>query len=595
MPDLFQLYSARIESFTTEISKKKKQLLLISSARLLSFLLFLVTPFWLYPLAHWLGIVVPFVSLILFLMLVKRYGKVADQKKYLENLVAISRNEIEALNHNFSGFDPGNEFVDPFHVNSYDLDLFGKGSLFQFINRSVTFNGKTALAKMLTVPLIDPALLKKRQQLVAELSGDVEWRHNFSAKGMMYSEEKAESEMFGRWGKEKFILRSGEFTPVLLVLLPIMSLLSIGYWILFKNSALFIFAGLIQFGYWLYEKKNITLIYDQFGKRAKILTKYASLLSEIEGRSWKSEEATARLAEIRMKGAPSKEISELRGIISAFDNRNNFLVGVVLNVVLVWDILCSYRLIKWHSRNVENYRAWDSVIAFFDSVNALSNMAFNHPGYAYPTFETGKFHFGAIAMGHPLIHPKKMIANNFSIDKEKQIIIVTGANMAGKSTFLRTVGVNMVLGMTGAPVCAENMIFVPVEVFSNMRTTDSLFDEESYFFAELKRIKAILDAVGAGREVLIILDEILKGTNSVDKLAGSQKLVKKLMGLKVPGIIATHDLKLTELKAEYPRNIQNNCFEIRIEDNEMFFDYTLREGVTQTMNATFLMKKMGII
>jgi DNA mismatch repair ATPase MutS len=153
----------------------------------------------------------------------------------------------------------------------------------------------------------------------------------------------------------------------------------------------------------------------------------------------------------------------------------------------------------------------------------------------------------------------------------------------------------MVLGMNGAPVCAARMKFTPVEVFSNMRTTDSLFDDESYFFAELKRIKSILVALDNGEPILIILDEILKGTNSIDKLAGSQKLLKRLVRQKAPAIIATHDLKLTEMETEYPQYIQNNCFEITIENDEMYFDYKLREGVTQMMNATFLMKKMGII
>jgi hypothetical protein len=595
MTNLIELYSSRIDSFELDIASKKRQILIINIGRLVFFLSMLITPFLIYPVAPLPGVIVPSVSLLIFLILVKRNAVIADQKRYLENRVVICKNELEAAKHNFSVFDSGGEFIDPDHFNSYDLDLFGKGSLFQFLNRTVTFNGKTALANMLNEQITDHARLKMRQELVAEIAAEIEWRHDFAASGMMYVEEKVESELFGRWGTEKFKLHLGNAAPAFLVIMPVLSIVSIIYWIIFSNSALFILIGLIQFGFWLYEKKNTTLLYEQFGKRAKILSKYASLLAKIESRNWQSVEAKSKLNEIRLKGVPSKEISELRSIISAFENRNNFLVGILLNLVFSWDILCSFLLIKWHSRNATNYRLWDSTIAFFDALNSLSNMAYNRPGYTYPTFETGKFRFEAEGMGHPLIRHEKMVTNQFQIDTEKQVIIVTGANMAGKSTFLRTVGVNLVLGMAGAPVCAIRISFVPVEVFSNMRTTDSLFDDESYFFAELKRIKAILDAIGAGRQVLIILDEILKGTNSVDKLAGSQRLVKKLIGLKVPTIIATHDLKLTEMKAEYPDDIQNNCFEIRIEDNEMFFDYTLRDGVTQTMNASFLMKKMGII
>jgi DNA mismatch repair ATPase MutS len=176
-----------------------------------------------------------------------------------------------------------------------------------------------------------------------------------------------------------------------------------------------------------------------------------------------------------------------------------------------------------------------------------------------------------------------------------KVMIVTGANMAGKSTFLRTVGVSLVLARTGAPVCAAEMVFSPVEIYTNMRTTDSLLKDESYFFAELKRIKGVLDRLQNGERIFVILDEMLKGTNSVDKFNGSKELIRRLVELKAVALIATHDLKLSEMEDTYPQQVFNKCFEIRIENDEMVFDYKLTDGVTQTMNATFLMKKMGII
>jgi DNA mismatch repair ATPase MutS len=175
------------------------------------------------------------------------------------------------------------------------------------------------------------------------------------------------------------------------------------------------------------------------------------------------------------------------------------------------------------------------------------------------------------------------------------VIIVTGANMAGKSTFLRAVGVNLILARTGAPVCASEFIYTPIELFTNMRTTDSLFNDESYFFAELKRLSNVLQRLQKGQELFVILDEMLKGTNSVDKLNGSKELIKKLVQFKSVSLIATHDLKLSEMEKEFPNNVYNKCFEINIIDNELVFDYKLSGGVTKMMNATFLMKKMGII
>ena len=230
-----------------------------------------------------------------------------------------------------------------------------------------------------------------------------------------------------------------------------------------------------------------------------------------------------------------------------------------------------------------------------DALVSLGNYASNNPEYVYPEIHEGGFTFQAEYLGHPLLHPEKRISNNFEVNGWSKVLIVTGANMAGKSTFLRTVGVNLILSRLGAPVCAGKMRVTPVEIYTNMRTTDSLLKEESYFFAELKRIKGVLDRLQKGERIFVILDEMLKGTNSVDKLNGSKKLIRKLLELKAVALIATHDLKLSELQDEFPQQVINKCFEISIENNELVFDYKLSDGVTKTMNATFLMKKMGII
>jgi DNA mismatch repair ATPase MutS len=235
------------------------------------------------------------------------------------------------------------------------------------------------------------------------------------------------------------------------------------------------------------------------------------------------------------------------------------------------------------------------VIAETDALVSLGNLAYNQPGYVFPDVHSGGFIFHAERMGHPLLPPGKRVCNDLSLNGWSKVLVITGANMAGKSTFLRTVGVNLLLARLGAPVCAGRMIFTPVKVYTNMRTTDSLLKDESYFFAELKRTKAILDRLEGGERILVILDEMLKGTNSADKLSGSKALIARLLQLRAVALIATHDLKLSEMEVEYPQMVFNKCFEIKLEENDMVFDYLLRDGVTQTMNATFLMKKMGIV
>jgi len=263
--------------------------------------------------------------------------------------------------------------------------------------------------------------------------------------------------------------------------------------------------------------------------------------------------------------------------------------------LFLWDVRCVYKLWKWHQTHHSELAEWLEVIAETDALISLANFTKNNSGLTFPEIRDKEFTFQTTQLGHPLLNPEKRVCNDFKIDGWSQVVIVTGANMAGKSTFLRTVGVNLVLARMGAPVCAEKFIFTPVDVYTNMRTTDSLLKDESYFFAELKRIKGVLERLQKGECIFVILDEMLKGTNSVDKLNGSKELIRKLVQLKSVSLIATHDLKLSEMEQEFPDKVSNLCFEIRIENNELVFDYLLSDGVTQTMNATFLMKKMGII
>ncbi len=587
-------YTGQIEFARQKIKTFKHQLLYLSLGRLLFFIIIFGAPVLLWSYSQLLAVVIIILPLIIFLVLLKQFQKVSFLKQYHENKKKIFELEIEALSHHYKQFDEGAEFVDPTHFNSYDLDIFGRGSLFQFLNRTVTPSGKQTLAKMLMRPILEPKQIENRQKIITELAEDLSWRVKFAALGKMYSEKENENELFESWSKDDFHLKTKKITLFLLFILPAIAVLSLLYWIFTGISALFIFSGIIQFCFWLVEKKNISRIYQSFGKRIDILKKYTHLLRLIECKNWISDEGNEISKQLKENGLPSVEIRKLSRIVDAFDNRNN-IIGIVLNVVIAWDLMCSYRIIKWHNRNKTHLPEWSYALSFIDALNSLSNFTYNYQENSFPRPVNSDFFIEAEQMGHPLLHADKRINNNFSFSPENNVIIITGANMAGKSTFLRTVGVNMLLAMCGAPVCAQRMHFKPAEVFSNMRTTDSLFDDESYFFAELKRLQTILVEIEHGREMLIILDEILKGTNSVDKLLGSQKLIQKLIAKNCKAIIATHDLKLTELETNFPDKIKNQCFEIEIDKDEMHFDYTLRNGVTNTMNATFLMKKMEII
>ncbi len=319
------------------------------------------------------------------------------------------------------------------------------------------------------------------------------------------------------------------------------------------------------------------------------------LLRFIEEKEFKSALLCELQNKITQPISAGKLFLQLKKLVEQFEYRQNILVGFALNSLLLWDIRCVYKLWNWHNQHHKKLTDWLEVISEIDALISLANFAGNHPNFVFPEINDNDFIYRATSLGHPLLRENKRVCNDFEIDGWSKVMIITGANMAGKSTFLRTVGVNLILARTGAPVCAEKMVFTPIEIYTNMRTTDSLLKDESYFFAELKRIKGVLEWLQRGEHIFVILDEMLKGTNSVDKLNGSKALLRKLVQFKSFSLIATHDLKLSEMDTEFPMQVFNKCFEIRIENDELVFDYKLYNGVTKTMNATFLMKKMGII
>ena len=279
-------------------------------------------------------------------------------------------------------------------------------------------------------------------------------------------------------------------------------------------------------------------------------------------------------------------------MLGILDQRSNMLVGVFINSFFLSDLRQSYSIERWIALNADEVAKWFEVITFFDAQNSLANFSFNHPDYAFAEIKKGKHTLTAKALAHPLLDPKKAVANDFDIDSE-QFFIITGANMAGKSTFLRTVSLSIVMSNAGLPICAKEAVYDPIKLITSMRTSDSLTDDESYFFSELKRLQFIVNAIKTDT-YFIILDEILKGTNSTDKAIGSQKFIEKLVASNSTGIIATHDLSLCEAADEL-EDVKNYYFDAQIINDELFFDYTFKKGICQNMNASFLLRKMQII
>ena len=499
------------------------------------------------------------------------------------------------MDYDFSAFDGAPEKSSAEHSFSLDLDLFGNHSLFQSINRTVTFMGKEKLAGWFMQPLTDKTMIERRQEAIRELESFTQLRQHFYVTGILHPGNKNDQQFVSLLGKATPCLINSKIWKLLICLIPsIWLLIAVGCALnLLPISIAGLFFG-VSFVVAYINAKQIATVHNSLDKMEQILQTYSDLIKCIEGENFQS----AELADIHNRFANNRQtasstINKLSGHIGALNQRFS-AIGIILNIFTLRDTRMAIKLEKWKMEHGDDTERWFEALALFDAYSSLGGFAFNHPEYIYPEIADTYFKMEGKALGHPLLRRDVCVKNDIDIRKSPWFLIITGANMAGKSTYLRTIGVNYLLGCVGAPVCAASLTLYPARMVTSLRTSDSLVSNESYFFAELKRLKMIIDRLQQGEKLFIILDEILKGTNSIDKQKGSLALMKQLVANQACGIIATHDLALGELEQEFPNQIKNYRFEADIRDNELTFSYQLREGIAQNMNACFLMKKMGI-
>ncbi|MFY9150803.1 MAG: hypothetical protein WAO52_02225 [Prolixibacteraceae bacterium] len=593
--ELLEIYQNLVSQYQTQSDLKKKQLKLISIARFFSFLSIIPAYYYLQPVNEILALAVSILLLASFLFLIKKFIQSEKLLNYNLRLVEINKNEIKAIQRDYSSFDPGNEFIDPHHDYSYDLDLFGPNSFFQFLNRTSTHSGKKQLAKLLNKSKRTEEEILENQSAIQELVRELNWRQQFLASGKETEEPGISNRIEASIGRTTE-LKSAKTLKIILNILPFVTVILIGLsiWGITERSY-YLPAVFVQWALFVIYSKTISKFNKQFESQAKSLDRYAGLLRLIETKSFESKKLNRLKHGLSVQEKTASTITyELHKILNEFDYRQNIIVGFVLNSLFLWDIRCLIKLNDWQRNYSGELAKWLEIIAEMDALISLANLNYNHPDWVTPKPARSGFHLSARDLGHPLIDENRCVRNSFDLSGDEQIVIITGANMAGKSTFLRTVGVNLVLASMGCNVCSTNFEFQPVRVFTNMRTSDNLMNDESYFYAELLRLQSMLNLIRKGEQLFVIIDEMLKGTNSTDKLNGSKELIHQLISLKSHGIVATHDLALTEL-AEKLTEIKNQCFEVLLHNEELTFDYKLSDGVTRTMNATFLMKKMGII
>ncbi|MEO9891665.1 DNA mismatch repair protein MutS [Aurantibacter sp.] len=589
MQDLISFYQNQIEKHS-EALEKFKQLLFASS--MIRLVIFCVAGFALYFFSgetKWIvGILL--VTIIAFLFLVSRHSDIQHKRDKTKALKIINETEIKVLNRDFHDLPAGNQFKDPLHYFSQDIDLFGRGSFFQYVNRTGLEQGAITLSNIFKANVIDGIL--EKQEAIAELSKMPEWRQDFSATASLTKTETGTKKIVD-WlnGYEAFIPKIMQWFPMLF------SAASIAVFLLYffdylPESALIIWL-FIGIGISAAFMKKIMSLADFASKIQSTFQQYNELLLQIEDYDFKSDLLVAKKKQILDDGKKtSAVIKQFSNQLNSLDKNNNWLYAIVANGFFLRSITHVFHVEKWIAANGNAVEGWFETIAFFDAYNSLANFSFNHPAYTFPKLSKENIVLHSKETGHPLLDPKKCVLNDFHIDNE-QFFIITGANMAGKSTFLRTVSLQIMMANVGLPVFAKEVNYAPIKLITSMRTTDSLTDDESYFFSELKRLKYIVDEIQTDR-YFIILDEILKGTNSTDKAKGSRKFVERLVKSKSTGIIATHDLSLCEVVEELPQ-IENHYFDAEIIDNELHFDYKFKEGICQNMNASFLLKKMQIV
>jgi DNA mismatch repair ATPase MutS len=542
------------------------------------------------------GIAVPLICLFVFIFLVQRSVRLKGTITHVENLIRINEEEIQFLNGDLSSFKTGIEYEDYQHAYSYDLDIFGDHSIYRMLDRTGTVPGKDQLAAELLVNELDRDVIMDRQQAVQELTHKLDWRQEFLATARQVDFEKDETRELKKWLGGKDYFSSNFLYSLLFILIPLLSVaipILIGFEILSFYYALYY---LLPLALVAFQARKILREQNRLGRFVKLFKKYTGLLLLIENEEFISD--YCRLEQDKLKRnneTASSIVNKLSGILWGLETRNNLLMAFLLNAFLLWDIRYMVNLEKWRRSYGDAFEQWLMVIARFEVLNSLACWAFNRYDQVYPELADQAYTLIMEDGGHPLLSDEKRVDNDIAFNGPGQIKIVTGANMAGKSTLLRTVGVNLILAMMGAPVCAKSFIFTPIRIRTSVRTNDSLGDNESYFYAELVKLGRIMDELKKHGPMFVIVDEMLRGTNSRDKHTGSVELIKQLIDLGALGLVATHDIQLGQLKEIYPDKLENKCFEVEINKEQLSFDYKLREGISQNLNATFLMEKMGII
>jgi len=589
-------YAQRADQYRSRYNQLHKRYNRLAIVRLGGFLLGILSVAWLWQLGPWLVAAGILAWAIFFSRLVIYHRTLRQEQAHSALLVRVNEEEIQAANGDFSCFPDGQLFQDVRHHYSGDLDLFGAHSLFQLLNRGTTPEGQRCLADYLR-EAADYDTVYRRQEAIRELAQAADWRQHFRAYGLRAVVASDDVRRLLHWLEQAPVLSPN--LQVWLRIVPIATMLALaGAW--WQGAAWWVQvlcvlpSGIILRRY----EQRVRTVHTQTLLIRSMLDVYARLIRHVEEQPFTSPLLRQRQQAIRTDSLPaSAALRQLAYLVHQLEVRNNPF-AIFLNLLGLWDLQWVFRLDRWKANWKSAVGAWLGTIAEMEALASLGTLHFNHPQWVFPDYAPGRV-LHAVQAGHPILPEARRIGNDLSMPLHGHIKLLTGSNMAGKSTFLRTVGINLVLAQCGAPVCAQSFSCARVQVFSSMRTQDALSENASSFYAELRRLRGLLTAVqeasiSTDAAVFFLLDEILKGTNSHDRYIGAEALIRQLIRLGGAGLIATHDLELTRLEKDSAGQIENLCMDVQFRDGQLVFDYTVRKGSSQTFNAAHLMREIGI-
>ena len=598
MPE--EIYSKNIEVNKQKSDLLKTRINIVSVLRLILVLICIAADYVLYR-SNNINVLfgATLIFILLFLFMVYFHDVLFKKKSRIDILIKINKDGLNRVKGNLNEIDDGGqEYLYNDHPFINDLDIFGCNSLFKIANTCATEGGRKRLADILMRNIkFDKNEILDRQECIHELSGKINWRQKLIVESSFSKGKKTGNinEFIEYSKKDKSISSVSVIIAIIFILITIVSIFAVCKRVL---PISFILLDLMV-NYLVVKTMSQSLKKEiiMFESIKRTMSSYSRILGLIQDEQFKSN----YLIELQRKLISEKSQNNIIDCKSAMKKLDNIFGCIgdsthnayyfIANTLFFLDIFLMRSMQKWRKENGAYLEEWLEVMYKIDEMCSFANLDFEHKSWCYPQINSKECIEGT-NIGHPLLSSTS-IRNSFSLKENHKIALITGSNMSGKSTFLRTIGINMIMSYSGAPVCADSFSCGIMNIYTCMRTKDNLEESISSFYAEILRIKMLIEAAKDGEKVFVLLDEIFKGTNSQDRHIGASILIKQLIGYGGMGLVSTHDLELCDLEKEDDKIVNYNFREF-YEDNKIKFDYILRPGKSETRNAVHLMRLAGI-